>query len=251
MGLVIYKEDFMAFSRPMGRKPSPFDARDFKLSRFMPTGLGKLSLVDEMMWDFLREPLDQGQTNHCIGFGGADFGINLPVETDFSAQDGHRLYYLCKEVDGEPKNEDGSYVRSIAQVLRDQGRIDAYAFANSLDSIKWWLLNRGPIIVGTVWTDGMFTLRPDNIVDISGEVQGGHCYLLNGYRKDNYIRIQNSWGYGWGINGQAWISAANFEQIFRYGGEAATAVELPLGGKEISGNGCITGLIEKIFDIVT
>ena len=237
----------MTFMRPMGRKRSPFDARDFKLSSFMPTGLGKISLVNEMMWDFPREPLDQGMTNHCVGFGGANFGINLPTETNFSNQDGHRLYYLCKEVDGEPKNEDGSYVRSIAQVLREQGRIEAYAFANSLASIKWWLLNRGPIIVGTIWTTGMFTLKPEDIVDISGEPAGGHCYLLNGYRKDDYIRIQNSWGYGWGTNGQAWISTADFEQIFRYGGEAVTSVELPLGVEPTPTNGCLIGLLEQLF----
>ena len=160
MGLVIYKEDFMAFSRPMGRKPSPFDANDYKLTSFMPKGIRKLSLVDEMMWDFLKHPLDQSQTNHCVGFGGADFGINLPTESDFSEADGHRFYYLCKEVDGEPKNEDGSYVRSIAKVLRNEGRIEAYAFANDMASIKWWLLNKGPLVVGTVWTSAMFTTKP-------------------------------------------------------------------------------------------
>ena len=244
----------MTFSRPMGRKPSPFDARDYKLTRFMPTGFGKLSLVDEMMWEFpLSSPLDQELTNHCVGFSGANWGINLPIQDDYDNQTGHDFYYECKVIDGEPENEDGSYVRSIAQVLRQNSRIEAYAFANSMESIKWWLLNRGPLTVGTVWTDDMFIVKPDGTLDISGNVSGGHAYVLNGYRKDDYIRIQNSWGSGWGDNGQAWISSVNFEQIFRYGGEAMTAVELPLGGVDapVTGNGCIMGLLEKLWDIAT
>ena len=71
----------MTFSRPMGRKPSPFDARDYKLTRFIPKGIGRLSLVEEKEWDFpLLTPLDQEMTNHCVGFSGANWGINLPVQ---------------------------------------------------------------------------------------------------------------------------------------------------------------------------
>jgi len=237
----------MTFSRPMGRKPSPFDARDYNLANFMPKGIGKLSLVTEMEWNFPLAPLNQGYTNHCVGFGGAGWGINEPISDNYLDEDGHKFYYLCKIVDGEPENEDGSYVRSIAKVLKNVGRVDAYAFASDMASIKWWLLNRGPLIVGTVWTSGMFTVRPDNTVDISGTPQGGHCYVLNAYRKDNYIRIQNSWGFDWGIDGQAWIAAADFEQIFRYGGEAMTAVELPLGVEPTPSNGCVIGLLEQLF----
>jgi len=239
----------MAFSRPMGRKPSPFDARDYKLTSFMPKGFGKISLVNEMVWEFPSSPLDQGFTNHCVGFSGANWGINLPVQDDYDDETGHDFYYKCKIIDGEPKAEDGSYVRSIAKVLRNEGRIEGYAFANDMSTMKWWLLNCGPLIVGTVWTSGMFTPE-EGIVNISGDPQGGHAYVLNGYRKDDYIRIQNSWGYEWGNDGQAWISASDFEQIFRYGGEAMTAVEMALGTEASSSKGCVAGLIEQLWKMV-
>lgn len=166
--------------------------------------------------------------HNCVGFSMANFGINLPVQDFYNNEIGHQFYYMCKEIDGEPNAENGSYVRSAAKVLKNIGRIDAYAFAPDISIIKWWLLNRGCLIVGTIWTDVMFTPNSDNIIDIGGTVVGGHAYLLNEWTKDNYIGIQNSWGSEWGVNGKAYISSANFDKIFRYGGEAMTAVELPL-----------------------
>jgi hypothetical protein len=212
----------------LGRLPSPFDPRDYNLTDFMPKGILKISAITERNWEFLAEPLSQGATNHCVGFSMADFGINLPIQDFYTNEIGHQFYYMCKEIDGEPNAENGSYVRSAAKVLKSVGRIDAYAFAPDISIIKWWILNRGPMIVGTIWTDVMFSPNENNIIDIGGTVVGGHAYLLNEWTKDNYIGIQNSWGTEWGNNGKAYISSANFDKIFRYGGEAMTAVELPL-----------------------
>lgn len=216
----------------LGRIPSKFDHRDYKLTDFMPKGLRKLSTITSRKWDFLSDPLNQEATNHCVGFSMANFGINLPVQKNYTNQEGHAFYYMCKEIDGEPENEDGSYIRSAATVLRNRGNIQGYAFAQDIGEIKWWLLNRGPMIVGTIWTENMF--EPDAIsytITPSGEVVGGHAYLLNEWTADNYIGIQNSWGIYWGNNGKGYISKDDFAKIFLRGGEAIAAVELEAGAK--------------------
>lgn len=213
-----------------GRKPSPFDIQDYKLASFIPKGIYKETGIIEKDWEFIGKALDQENTPHCVGFSGASFGINLPVNTKYRNEDGHRFYYLCKEIDGEPGAENGSYIRSIAKVLKNNlKRIDGYAFAGNIDEIKWWLLNRGPMIAGTIWTEDM--LHPDekNVIHIGGEVVGGHAYLLNEWTKDNFIGIQNSWDDYWGVDGKAYISAQDFETLFKYDGEVMTAVELPIG----------------------
>jgi hypothetical protein len=211
----------------LGRIPSKFDPRDYSLKDYMPKGLFKLSMVTEKAWEFPSLPLDQDDTNHCCGYSMANFCINIPVHADYTNDDGHKFYYICKEIDGEPKDEEGSTIRSVAKALKQVDRIGTYAFAPDLASIKWWLLNRSPVIIGTIWTTGMFEPDENNIIYPSGDVVGGHAYLINEWRKDNYIGIQNSWGTRWGKNGKAYISASNFEKIFRSGGEALTAVELP------------------------
>ena len=217
----------MTNNHGLGRVPSPFDKRDYNLDWFIPKIGLKISLIKERNWLFpLTEALDQGETPHCVGFGIADFGINLPTFTNYTNDDGDRFYYMCKELDNEPLAETGSNLRSAAKVMKNLRRISSYAFANTLAQVKYWLLNKGPLIAGTIWTEEMFTPNTFNVLNIGGNVVGGHAYLLNEWTKNNYIGIQNSWGSSWGIGGKAYISVENFEKIFRQGGEVLTSVEL-------------------------
>jgi len=164
--------------------------------------------------------------HNCVGFSAADWGINLPTNTNFTNDDGHRFYYECKVIEGEPNEENGAYIRSIGKVLKANGHLEAYAFAPDINTIKYWLLYKGPIIAGTIWTEGMFTPDENNVIHPTGSSMGGHAYLLNEWRVDDYIGIQNSWGESWGKNGKAYISKEDFEVIFAQGGEALAAVEI-------------------------
>lgn len=213
----------------LGRIQSPFDARDYNLGAFIPRGIRGISLITSRNWEFPNDPLNQEASYHCVGFSMANFGINLPINTCYTNRDGHAFYYMCKELDGQPRQENGSYVRTAAKVLRNLRRINYYAFAAYMSNIKYWLLNRGPMIVGTSWTENMFYPSKDNKIEPTGEVIGGHAYLLNEWTKDGFIGIQNSWGSIWGNNGKSYISAENFEKLFRQGGEAMASVELPMG----------------------
>lgn len=208
-----------------GRIPSPLDMRDYNVRNFMPKK-APFTVIGSKKWDFIGEPLDQEASGHCVGFSMANFGINLPVNTPYGNKDGHSFYYACKIVDGEPNEENGSYIRTAAKVLKNRNIISTYAFAYDIYAIKWWILNKSPMIIGTVWTEEMLNPKSDNTISVGGSILGGHAYLLNEWREDNYIGIQNSWGNNWGINGKAYIKASDFEKIFKYDGEAMTAVEI-------------------------
>lgn len=208
---------------PLGRFHSAFDERDYNLRSFIP----RLETdIKESNWEFPLNPLDQGETGHCVGFSMANFGINDPTCTPYDNENAHAFYYRCKEIDGQPRNENGSTIRSAAKAMLSLNMINAYAFASDMAALKWWLLNKGPVIVGTIWTMDMFLPDANNVIHPSGSNAGGHAYLLNEWRIDNFIGIQNSWGEGWGKKGKAYISAVDFEKLFVYDGEALTAVEI-------------------------
>jgi hypothetical protein len=224
-----------------GRIESPLDTRDFKLGNYIPA---KYDTTGSKDWPFLAEPLDQKLTNHCVGFAMANWGINLPIQDNFTNETGHELYRKCKVIDGDPFGEDGTYIRTAAKVLREIGLIDTYAFAYSVDEIAFWLLNRGPVIVGTKWTAGMNTSNEYNVIRPTGEVLGGHGYLLNEKTKDGLFGIQNSWNGFWGIKGKSYISMDDFAILFRSGGEAIAAVEV--AGQTIpgKGDGCLAAMLK-------
>ena len=211
---------------PLGRYKSDWDGRDWNAENFIPLGALKAEeVITEKHWDYYGDSLDQGETPHCTGFGDATYLINEPTYTPSTDEDGHRFYYMNKEFDGEPGQENGSCVRSAAKTLQAVGRISNYAFAPNFELIKWWLLHRGPVCVGTIWYMGMFTPDEDNIIYPTGTVEGGHFYVLNGIDPE-YVYGQNSWGPGWGDNGAFRMRISDFISIFQLGGEASVAVEL-------------------------
>jgi len=226
----------------LGRNPSPFDARDYKLSAYIPKLAG---LEQSRDWPYNAEPLDQMDKPHCAGFAGINWEINTPVESKHTNQDGHDLYYLCKVLDGEPEQENGSCIRSVAMVLQYKKRLLAYAWAAHVDEISWWLLNKGPVICGTNWTYDMFTPSPEYVIQPTGKNMGGHAYIIN-EKREGFYGIMSSWDNYWGYPGQckSYMEISQFAELLRQQGEAMTAVELPVSTMPVK-EGCLSTLIKS------
>jgi hypothetical protein len=194
-----------------------------------------------IVWANAEPTLDQGSTGHCVGFGSAQWGNTDPVDDHYTNADGDAIYYECKVIDGEPNAEDGSTVRSGVTALKNRGRLAAYAFTSSVETIKKFILANGPIIVGTDWYQSMFTPDANGYVSPSGVVAGGHCYIIDGFlpaspspqgpngivvKEDTFV-LRNSWGSSWAIDGQFYMTVADFATLLAGNGEAVAAVELP------------------------
>lgn len=214
---------------PLGRVPSRPDERNYQLAKYIPPILPaiKTAFPDEKRWAYpRRKSLDQKNTGHCTGFSIANFGITLPIYDRFNDTNGHSFYYKCKVEDGEPLQENGSSIHSVAKVMKKEGMIKTYAFAKSIKEIVYWVLVHGPVILGVEWTEDMFTPDAKNIIRPTGQVVGGHALLADEIKRPGLIGLHSSWGDEWGLNGRAYMTFKDFSNLFSRNGEAIAAVEV-------------------------
>ena len=174
---------------------------------------------------------DQGYTSQCVGYGWAHWLEDGPVTHPGPAPIVKPLsiYREAKQVDEWPGEDyDGTSVRAGAKVLQARGFVGEYRWAFSIGAVVNCLLERGPLVVGTDWYEGMADPeeRDGGFIRATGDIVGGHCYVLNGVNtKQDKLRVKNSWGRQWGNGGHAWLSFADFAKLLREDGEACLAVE--------------------------
>lgn len=211
----------------LGRLPAT-DLRDhrFPLRAPSPTRTYR-------MWH-VRRVLDQSSTSACVGFSGTawmDCGPVRNLTPDAGAFDyAFNLYRECQrhdEWDGEEPSYFGTSVRALFKVLQARGIVESYHWAWNTAQIVAWVLERGPVVLGTVWTDSMFNPGKGGLLKVEGNVIGGHAYLCVGANtKTRTVRCLNSWGQSYGVKGRFTLTFDDLDKLMREDGEAATAVEL-------------------------
>jgi C1A family cysteine protease len=75
----------------------------------------------------------------------------------------------------------------------------------------------------------MFDPDPRNrFIEPDGDHAGGHAYLVVGINlKANKVKILNSWGSAWGLNGCAWMKLDQFWGLMEDGGEGLAVSDVP------------------------
>jgi hypothetical protein len=225
-------------SRGLGRRHAP-DSRDglFPLKPLLATvPKGEL----ERPWRYWNAEGwwgDQGWAPQCVAYAWTHWVEDGPVthpETkpgENPAIDPEALYHEAQKVDEWPGEDyDGTSVRAGAKVLKARGYVGEYRWANPtapLSDVVKTLLGLGPVVVGLNWYAGMS--EPDDLgfMHVSGALEGGHAFVLNGVNVTReVVRMKNSWGRSWGVNGHALIGFKDLDRLLREDGEACLAREL-------------------------
>ncbi len=177
---------------------------------------------------------NQGSDPHCVAYGWMHYLEDGPVIQDNITESRSKPFYtpkdfydLCQLHDQWPgENYAGTSVRAGAKILKHLGIIKAYNWAFSIDEVIKAMKFIGPMVVGTRWYSNMSSPSASGLMTPTGTMQGGHCYVINGIDVElGLLRIKNSWGRDWGINGHAFITIDDFETLLTTGGEACIAFE--------------------------
>lgn len=166
--------------------------------------------------------LDQGGGPQCVGYSWAAWFLCSPISQLPMQPEG--IYRFAQHEDEwVGNNYDGSSVRGAAKALTFTGHITEYRWAFNVDTVVNYILEKGPVVLGTNWYAGM----EDGLrMTASGRKLGGHSYLAYGAnQKRETISIRNSWGSEWGRNGNGTMGFGDLERLLREDGEACTAVE--------------------------
>lgn len=189
--------------------------------------------------------LDQGPTPRCVAFSWLTLLGAGPVTNRSDLPDAQTVYDAAQradEWDGEAY--DGTSVRAGAKVLQGLGYLTAYLWAYDTRTAADWVIQRGPVLFGTVWPDSMFDpdaagfLKVDTSGTFDGQHANGHAYCAIGVSltkrcpdgtKGAFV-IQQTWGeWGvkrWGRTGIAYLPFSATDVLLPMGGEVCMATEV-------------------------
>lgn len=174
--------------------------------------------------------LDQGSTSQCVEYAWHHYvqaGRIRPRRKYPYWQLGDPYRQMQDVDEWEGNNYDGTSVRAGAKIMQSMGYIGEYRWAWDLETVIDAVTRVGPVVMGTNWYRSMFYPNDRGLVTISGPIDGGHAWLLDGAsRKHGMARAKNSWSKNWGRRGRFWIPFEDLERLINEEGEACLALEV-------------------------
>jgi hypothetical protein len=181
--------------------------------------------------------LDQGSIGSCTGnaaIGAVGTGAlfqalagnpGCPSETDAAADEKQavELYSAATKLDNVrgtyPPDDTGSSGLAVAKAAQKAGLISGYTHATSLEAALTALAAQ-PVITGVSWYEGMDTPDADGRMRVSGQVRGGHEFVLDQLDVENrLVWMTNSWSESWGVSGRAALSWDDFGRLLDEDGD--------------------------------
>lgn len=190
--------------------------------------------------------LDQGQQGSCVGHGWSHAFLTNPGQKRDGTIDhpwAVQYYYECQRADEFPGGEypgaspqsSGTSNLAGAKNAKRRGFCDAYHWCFSIDDVMQALSHVGPVVAATSWRSSMWEPQANGLIEsVDSASEGGHCYMLRAIMlkpriaNEPIIRLTNSWGPTWGVNGEAFLRVSDFEKLLKDNGDAC----VPIGKKK-------------------
>lgn len=174
--------------------------------------------------------LHQGSEGTCVGHAWAHEIAARPVGWPVNSYQARLIYREATQIDPWTQNDGpdwhfGTSVLAGAKIASQLGHYGEYRWAFGLDDLILALGYKGPAVLGVNWYSGMDAPDALGRIRVAGTLRGGHAILACGVSvSKRLIRLHNSWGNSWGVNGQAFISFEDMDRLLREQGEACIPV---------------------------
>lgn len=188
---------------------------------------------------------DQGQEGACVGYAWSHELNARPAVFPSGPDHAKSIYYRARQLDPWP-GEDYSGtsvlagIKAAMETKTAAGKpvYEEYRWAFGINDTLRVAGLRGPVVLGINWYENMYEPDSDNFIHADGEIAGGHAILLNGVRLSkkpgityaysiadldidkSYVRLHNSWGKDYGIEGEAFLTVRDLKKLLDEDGEA-------------------------------
>ena len=194
-------------------------SRAFAVSRTTP--------VASVLWPRYAPILDQGRIGSCTGnamtgwLACAPHCATTAAAARYTEEYAVALYSRATRLDNVPgsypPSDTGSTGLAVAKAARQLGEIRSYGHVFTTSALLS-ALQHSPVIIGSVWTDGMFSPDAQGFVHPNGSIAGGHEWLVRGLHygvtaDDQYLIADNSWGSSFGMAGSFRVRLADWETL--------------------------------------
>jgi hypothetical protein len=172
--------------------------------------------------------LDQGPDGACVGFGFTHHAIARPkAHIGLTYDDAMAVYHRAQQLDEWPgENYEGTSVNAGSLVSRERKWLMQFRWAANVEDMALAVGHVGPVVIGVNWLGGMMDTDSNGFVHATGAVEGGHCILVKGYSvTKRRFTLHQSWGTGWGMNGDAYISQDDMGLLLSNQGEAVVPIQ--------------------------
>lgn len=212
----------LAYEPAYGRKfyPNPMSAQYPMQARLHPFGKPTTTIWTP------GKLLNQGVEGSCVGHAFSGLLLAEP-NVHLGSPDAHEIYAQAQKRDPwRNEQHEGTTVLAAAEYLHEVGLIEQYVWARTGYDVIRWISEHGPVVLGTMWFESMNEPNDLGFVKVIGESVGGHAYLAYGYVAElNAILCRNSWGPGFGKNGDFYVRFEDLDVLLRSYGEACAAIE--------------------------
>ena len=191
---------------------------------------------------------DQGFEGACVGFAWSHELCAQPVKFPTDANFAQAIYHRAQQIDYWPGEDyEGTSVlagvKAVQEILGEHNLplISEYRWAFGLEDVVRTIGYKGPVVFGIDWYYSMYDPDENGFVSPRGDLAGGHAILGRAVNlkfidplgpknfsnldlDTSFIRLRNSWGITWGINGDCRISLRDMDKLLKDGGEACVPV---------------------------